>query len=206
MISTPPIMLKAPYSNLFFLFGPLKRAQIIYNIFISYKKTKRKNSSCVDLCPAPLVRFMWSLVGYWIFCWNDSLPCALSFSSLVIFVATWIVSPSFQGPNGRWVGSSSVKQPSMLNPLLQMAQSLEFDLLPEDKSVLVVVPTSNLIEELFELQSYATLGGKTLGEELKRTNWWLFTASAPRLSEVIIVPKNGYRSYKEQWIIEYNIR
>jgi len=58
----------------------------------------------------------------------------------------------------------------MLNPLLQMAQSLEFDLLPEDKSVLVVVPTSNLIEELFELQSYATLGGKTLGEELKRTN------------------------------------
>jgi len=36
--------------------------------------------------------------------------------------------------------------------------------------------------------------------------WWLFTASAPRLSEVIIVPKDGYRSHKEQWIIEYNIR
>ena len=35
--------------------------------------------------------------------------------------------------------------------------------------------------------------------------WWLFTASAPRLSEVIIVPKDGYRSHKEQWIIEYNI-
>jgi len=27
--------------------------------------------------------------------------------------------------------------------------------------------------------------------------WWLFTASAPRLSEVIIVPKDGYQSHKE---------
>ena len=38
------------------------------------------------------------------------------------------------------------------------------------------------------------------------TYWWLFTASAPRLSKVIIVPKDGYRSHKEQWIIEYNNR
>ena len=28
--------------------------------------------------------------------------------------------------------------------------------------------------------------------------WWLFTESAPRLSKVIIVPKDGYRSHKEQ--------
>jgi len=42
--------------------------------------------------------------------------------------------------------------------------------------------------------------------DLNRNDWWLFTASAPRLSGVIIVPKDGYRSHKEQWIIEYNIR
>ena len=46
-------------------------------------------------------------------------------------------------------------------------------------------------------------------EELRQAlqeQWWLFTASAPRLSEVIIVPKDGYWSYKEQWIIKYNNR
>ena len=36
--------------------------------------------------------------------------------------------------------------------------------------------------------------------------WWIFMASAPRLSEVIIVPKDEYRSHKEQWIIKYNNR
>ena len=51
-------MLKAPYSNIYLLFGLLKRAQIIYNIFVSYKKTKRKNSWCTVLCPAPLVTSM----------------------------------------------------------------------------------------------------------------------------------------------------
>jgi len=40
MLTTPTIMLKAPYSSLSLLFEPLKRAQIIYNIFVSYKKTK----------------------------------------------------------------------------------------------------------------------------------------------------------------------
>jgi len=58
MLTTPPIMLKVPYSSLSLLFGPLKRAQIIYNIFVSYKKTKRKNGWCGGLCSAPLVRSM----------------------------------------------------------------------------------------------------------------------------------------------------
>jgi len=35
MILTPPIMLKAPYSSLSLLFGPLKLAHIICNIFYS---------------------------------------------------------------------------------------------------------------------------------------------------------------------------
>ena len=90
MILTPPIMLKAPYSSLSLLFGPLKRAQIIYNIFVSYKKTKRKNSWCDGLCSAHLVRSMRSLVGLWI--WDDCSLCALTFPSLVIFVATRVVS------------------------------------------------------------------------------------------------------------------
>jgi len=43
-------------------------------------------------------------------------------------------------------------------------------LLPEDESVLAVVPIDDLIVELVELQGRTTLVGKTLGEELKRTN------------------------------------
>ena len=58
----------------------------------------------------------------------------------------------------------------MLNPSLQVAQALEFNLLPEDESVLAVVPIDDLIVELVELQGRTTLVGKTLGEELKRTN------------------------------------
>ena len=92
MIPTPPIMLKATYSSLSLLFGPIKWAQITYNIFVSCKKTKRKNSWCVGLCSAPLVRSMWFLVGLWNVRWDDCSPCALSFASLVIFVATWVVS------------------------------------------------------------------------------------------------------------------
>ena len=38
MIPTPPIMLKAPYSSLSLLFGPLKLTQIIYNIFYLLKR------------------------------------------------------------------------------------------------------------------------------------------------------------------------
>jgi len=66
--------------------------------------------------------------------------------------------------------SSFVRQSSMLNPSLQVAQALKFDLRPEDESVLAVVPTANLIEELLELQSLAVVVGKTLGEKLKRTS------------------------------------
>ena len=99
MLPTPPIMLKGPYSSLSLLFGPLKEAQIIYNIFVSYKKTKRKNSWCDGLCSTSLVRSMWSLVGLWIGHWDDYSPCALSFASLVIFLTTWVVSwtnPTFK--------------------------------------------------------------------------------------------------------------
>jgi len=71
----------------------------------------------------------------------------------------------------------------MLNPSLQVAQALEFDLLPEDESVLTVVPTSNRIEELFELQSRGTLVGKTLGEELKRSNTLLVPKQKVKLTE-----------------------
>ena len=46
----------------------------------------------------------------------------------------------------------------------------------------------------------------TIKHKVTSVEWWLFTASAPRLSKVIIVPKDGYRSHKEQWIIKYNNR
>ena len=60
---------------------------------------------------------------------------------------------------------------------------MEFDLLLEDESVLAVVPTSNLIEELFELKSRTTLVGKTLGEEMKRTNTTLVSKLKAELAE-----------------------
>lgn len=46
---------------------------------------------------------------------------------------------------------------------------MQFDLLLEDEGVLATIPTKTLIEELVELQSRATLVGKTLGKELNRT-------------------------------------
>ena len=89
MITTPPIMLKAPYSSLSLLFGPLNWAHNYLQHILSLKKTKRKISWCSGLCPSPLVGFMRSLVRSWIVCWDDCSPCALSFASLVIFIATW---------------------------------------------------------------------------------------------------------------------
>ena len=97
MIPTPPNMLKAPYSSLYLLFWPLKWAQNYLQHILSFKKTKRKNSWCSGLCPSPLVGSMRSLAGSWIVCWDDYSPCALSFASLVIFIATWFVSFCFPG-------------------------------------------------------------------------------------------------------------
>jgi len=61
------------------------------------------------------------------------------------------------------VGSSS-RQPSMLNPLLQLASGVQIVISPEDKSILAVVPTNNLISKLIELQSRALVVGRTLEE------------------------------------------
>jgi len=75
------------------------------------------------------------------------------------------------------VGQSSIRQSSMLGPSLQLAQAVQFDLLPKDEGVLAAIPTENLIEELVGLQSRATIVGKALGEELKRTS----TVLVPKL-------------------------
>jgi len=78
----------------------------------------------------------------------------------------------------------------MLYPSLQVAQALEFDLLPEDESLLVVVPTGDQIVELVELQGWGTLVGKTLGEELKRTN----TVLVPRLKAELVKLVNSLKA------------
>jgi len=44
------------------------------------------------------------------------------------------------------VGQSSIRKPSMLSPSMQVAQAVQFDLLPEDEGVLAAIPTRNLIE------------------------------------------------------------
>jgi len=71
---------------------------------------------------------------------------------------------------GPETGQSSIRQSSMLSPSMQVAQAVQFEFLPEDEGVLVAIPTRNLIEELVELQSRATVVGKTLGEELNMTS------------------------------------
>jgi len=71
----------------------------------------------------------------------------------------------------------------MLNPSLQLEQTLQFDLLPEDKSVLTTIPIENLIKEQVEFQSRATVVGKTLGEELKRTSTMLVPRLRMKLAE-----------------------
>jgi len=49
------------------------------------------------------------------------------------------------------VAGSSSWQPSMLNPILQLASRVQIGISPKDESVLVVVLTNNLISELIEL-------------------------------------------------------
>jgi len=61
---------------------------------------------------------------------------------------------------------------------MQLAQVVQFDLLPEDEGVLAAIPTRNLIEELVELQSRATIVGKTHGEEFNKTS----TIVVPKLT------------------------
>jgi len=45
---------------------------------------------------------------------------------------------------------------------------MQIDLHPEDEGILAAIPTQDLIEELVELQSRATVVGRALGDELSR--------------------------------------
>jgi len=65
-------------------------------------------------------------------------------------------------------GSSSSRQLSMLNPLLEVVSGLHIEMTPEDESVLAFVPTNNLIAEWMELHKRSLVVGRTLGEELER--------------------------------------
>ena len=81
------------YSSLFCYLDPKSEPKLFTNMFLSFKKTRRKNSWCSSLCQVLLlVRFVWYLVGSWLDCWDDCSQCELSLESLVIFLATWIVS------------------------------------------------------------------------------------------------------------------
>jgi len=56
----------------------------------------------------------------------------------------------------------------MLDQHLQLAQGIQVAMTLEEESILVVVPTNDLVAELAELHSRALVGGRTLGEELER--------------------------------------
>lgn len=71
----------------------------------------------------------------------------------------------------------------MLNSHLQVAPGVQISLSPEDESVLAVVPTSNLISELMELQSWSLLVNRTLGEEIERTTTVVVTKIKIELAE-----------------------
>ena len=83
------------------------------------------------------------------------------------------------------VGLSSDGPLTMLGSSMQVASAMQFDLHPEDEGVLVVIPTKDLIEELVELQSRATIVGKALGDELNRTQTVMVSKLKAKLEESV---------------------
>ena len=81
------------YFSLFWYLDRKSEPKLFTNMFLSFKKTRRKNSWCSSLCQLLLlVRSVWYLVGPWLDCFDDCSQCELSLESLVFVLATWIVS------------------------------------------------------------------------------------------------------------------
>jgi len=84
---------------------------------------------------------------------------------------------------GSKVGQSSGRPLIMLSPSMRVAQAMQFNLRPEDEGVLVAIPTKDLIEELVELQSRATIVGKALSDELSRAKMVVMSKLKAELEE-----------------------
>jgi len=88
------------------------------------------------------------------------------------------------------VGLSSGRPLTMLGSSMQVASAMQFELCLEDEGVLAAIPTKDLIEELVELHSRATIVGKALGDELNRTQ----TMVVPKLKAKLEESANSLKS------------
>jgi len=89
------------------------------------------------------------------------------------------------------VGPSSGRPLTMLGSSMRVASAMQFELRPEDEGVLVAIPTKDLIEELVELQSRATVVGRVIGDELNRTQTVVVPKLKAKLEESIVSLKSA---------------
>jgi len=90
--------------------------------------------------------------------------------------ANWKKGRLLKTQIGSDVGQLSSRGLTMLSPSLRVARAMQIDLRLEDEGILAIIPTKDLIEELVELQSRATVVGRALGDELSR-------------AQTVVVPK-----------------
>jgi len=91
---------------------------------------------------------------------------------------------------GSEVGPSSGRLLTMLGSLMRVASTMQFELRPEDEGVLATIPTKDLIKELVELQSRATVVGRAIGDELSRTQTVVVPKLKAELEESTLSLKN----------------
>ena len=80
------------YSSLFFYLDLKSETNYLQTRFCLLRRPG-KSSWCSGLCQVLLlVMSVWYLVGPWLHCWDDCSECEMSLESLVVFLATWIIS------------------------------------------------------------------------------------------------------------------
>ena len=90
------------------------------------------------------------------------------------------------------VGSSSDGKPlTMLGLSIRVAPTMQFDLCLEDEGVLVAIATKDLVEELVELQCRVVVVGRTIGDELNRTQSVVVPKLKAKLEDSALSLKNA---------------
>jgi len=74
---------------------------------------------------------------------------------------------------------------------------MQFDLHPEDEDTLAAIPTSDLIEEMVELQCRTAVVGRAIGNELKRVKTVSIPKLKSQLSESTVSLKDALKAVDE---------
>jgi len=93
--------------------------------------------------------------------------------------------------------SSSGSPTSMLGSSVRVAPTMQFDLHPEDEDTLAAIPTSDLIEEMVELQCRTAVVGRAIGNELKRVKTVSIPKLKSQLSESTVSLKDALKAVDE---------